>query len=113
MEEQNPGEQPAQSQETPTEDSQLQTPQGDQPVPSEAERAAQTEQAPDAEQAAEPTETAPQRDQQAEHDQREADREQQIREHNERSGGGPVHENELADQRDEHNFRTGGGEYGE
>lgn len=94
----NPQETPAESQETPTQDSGLQTPQPDQPVPTEAERSAQD---------AQPTESAPARDQVAEQAQRESDLEAQRREHNERTGGGDVNENELQAQRDEHNERTG------
>lgn len=103
----------AQSQEQATQDSQLQTPQGDQPVPSEAERqaaaeASGTEQAPNPAYDPQPTESAPveRPDQVEEAAQRESDLEAQRRAHNERTGGGEVREGELDQQRQEHNERA-------
>jgi hypothetical protein len=81
----------ASSQEQPTQDSQLATPQPDQPVPTEAER---QESASEPVQDAQPVEAqsapdpAPQRDQYAEEAQRQADLAAQRDEHNERTGGG-------------------------
>jgi hypothetical protein len=100
----------ADSQQNPTTDSNLQTPQPDQQVPSEADRqaaaeASGTEQAPNPGQAAPPVEQAPveRPDQVEEAAQRESDLEAQQREHNARSGGGEVREGEVAQQRQEHN----------
>jgi hypothetical protein len=41
--------------------------------------------------------------------QRDHELEEAHREHNERTGGGPIHEGEMEAERIEHNERTGGG----
>lgn len=102
-------------------DSQLQTPQADQPIPSEPER-----------QAAQPTDATPQgsgapvqdglqykdpfrkssplpeRDQQAEHDERERARDAQRQEHNARTGGGDIQIGERQAANEEHLAKTAG-----
>lgn len=121
---QEPQESPVQdSQQEPQQDSGLQTPQPDQPVPTEAERQAAEQTVPEpgpqatvgpSGQVAEGTVSAPQyptnEEQQAQADQREQDLETARREHNERTGGGEIREGELQAQREEHNARSGGGQ---
>lgn len=111
-----PQDQPVESQEQPTQDSQLQTPQPDQPAPTEAERQEQVD-GPTAEagpsgQPAEGTVTAPSfptnQDQLDAEAQRQAERDAQRQEHNARTGGGEVQEGEVQAQRDEHNERVSG-----
>jgi|1186.fasta_scaffold225047_3 hypothetical protein len=99
---------PQDSQQEPTQDSGLQTPQPDQPVPSEEERQAQTAEVGPSGQPAEGT-VSPlsNEEQEAAEAQRQQELEAARREHNERTGGGPVNEGELQAQRDEHNARTG------
>lgn len=108
---------PADSQEQPTQDSQLTTPQPDQPAPSEAERQQQVD-GPQAtvgpsgqvaEGTAQPSQFPSGAEQQAAEDQRQADLHAQRQEHNERTGGGSVNEGEVQAQRDVHNERATAG----
>lgn len=121
------------SQDTPTESSQLTTPQADQPVPNETERTGegQTTQS-----EAQPTDGStaesnadgaseqggvnfddpfrkgdplPERDQISEEDQRQRDLAAQRQEHNARTGGAEISGTDLADDRQAHNDRVGGG----
>ena len=114
---QDPNPPAADSQEQSTQDSQLTTPQPDQPAPSETERQEQAE-GPTAEvgpsgQPAEgtvaPAQFPSNAEQQAAEDQRQAELHTQRQEHNERTGGGTVNEGELQAQRDEHNERASAG----
>jgi hypothetical protein len=121
---QDPGQEPAQSQEQPSQDSGLQTPQPDQPVPSEAERQPDDStndsavgQAPaDAavqqdESAGDPPLGTPSNSQEQAAVQRETELEQARRERQARLGNeGEIREGEVQAQRQEHNQRTGGGD---
>lgn len=112
---QDSGQPDANSQEQPADESNLTTPQPDQPVQPETERQ------PDGVTATpgpsgEPAEGTVSPDPAArqnlvsEEAQREYDRGLQRQEHAQRTGGGEVQPNELQNARQEHNDRTGGGE---
>lgn len=101
------------SQQEPTQDSGLQTPQADQPIPSgEPAEGAVDSADQGVDPAPEPLEVPPPAvsndEQQAWQDQKEQDKEAAQREHAERTGGGDVREGELQAQRDLHNERTAG-----
>lgn len=124
------------SQETPNTDSNLTTPQADQPVPPETERTGDGQQTqPEADpqptdgstaesnaaDAAEPQQAGvnfddpyrkaaplPERDQQAEHDERELARDAQRQEHNARTGGGDVQPGEKQAANERHLAKTAG-----
>ena len=120
------------SQETPTEDSGLQTPQADQPVPREGDRDGQGQETqPDAvggsqaspgpsgqeaEGAVKPRFEQPEPSgpvtSGGEQDpvQREQELQDERQEHNARTGGGEVNDGEVQQARQEHNDRTGGGQ---
>lgn len=119
--------QPDQSQEQPTTDSQLTTPQPDQPAPTEAERQddAQVSQpdsvggstaspGPSGTPAEGTVSSPPQFPTGAQQNDAAAQREQELeadrRAHNERTGGGEIQPGEVQQARQDHCDRTGGGQ---
>lgn len=121
---QDSGQPDANSQEQPAADSNLTTPQPDQPVQSEPERQdagpsgepAQASAGPSGEPAEGTVREAPRGapvsnvpDAAAETVEQEQQREAARQEHNERTGGGEIQSNEVQNARQEHNDRTGGG----
>ena len=95
------------SQEQSQQDSQLQTPQADQPIPAPVQDGLQYK---------DPFRKGadlPERDQQAEHDAREAARDAQRQEHNARTGGGDIQIGERQVANEEHLAKTAGEPQGE
>lgn len=114
MEASQEGQPPQESQEQATQESNLQTPQPDQPVPTEEERQAQENPAgstasvgPSGQPAEGAVTGLSNEEQEAAQATREAELEASRREHNERTGGGPVNEGERTAQREEHSARVG------
>lgn len=123
---QDPGQEPAQSQETPSEDSNLQTPQPDQPTPPEVERQSDDSQVSQPQEvggstasvgpSGEPAEGVVTESSTADQDAAAVQREQELedarRERLKRTGNGEgeIREGEVQAQRQEHNERTGGGD---
>lgn len=102
------------SQEQSQQDSQLQTPQADQPIPATPQGSGAPVQ--DGLQYKDPFRKGadlPERDQQTEHDAREAARDAQRQEHNARTGGGDIQIGERQAANEEHLAKTAGELQGE
>lgn len=100
------------SQETPGQDSALQTPQADQPVPTENKRDGEgqvTQPAEGTQDESAPPAPDSRPDAYQQEAQREVERQEQRQVHNERTGGGDVTTTERVEQREVHNERVGGG----